>query len=62
MGRGSRLQRIFTHYGRNNHTINTYFMKHDYLPEYHYKSQKPSINNTSKSVHILNIVIIIKKY
>ncbi|XP_058761156.1 uncharacterized protein LOC131634505 [Vicia villosa] len=52
LGHGSSLGRVCTHYGRTNHTINTCFIKHGYPPGYNYKTQKPSINNTTLSTHV----------
>ncbi|CAI8618706.1 unnamed protein product [Vicia faba] len=48
-GHGASSQCICTHCGRNNHTIDTCFMKHDYPPGYQYKSHKSSVNNVMAS-------------
>ncbi|XP_050918814.1 uncharacterized protein LOC127136275 [Lathyrus oleraceus] len=51
-GHGSTSHRVCTHCGRTNHTVETCFMKHENLLGYHYKSQKPFINNATSSTHI----------
>lgn len=52
IGHWSSSQCICTHYGRNNHTIENYFMKHIYPPGYNYRSSKPWINNIMSSTPI----------
>lgn len=42
-----------------NHTFNTYFMKHGYPSSYHYKIQKPLINNETISYSLNSLVTLL---
>lgn len=53
----SKLNRVWTHYGRTNHAVYTYFVEHEYPPGFKKNPKNASsANNVSDQAHATSII------